>query len=98
MNIELEVLEKDLVVILPSEAKAISTTVYGGGFKRNLKYVVFHEVSRDFNGNPIDECKSVLENLNLDLEKSAVFLTATKVSEKYVLTQGENENLKCTVV
>ncbi len=97
MNIKLEVVDRDLIVTLPAEAKALSMTVHGGGFKRNLKYVVFHEVPHDFNNNPKEECKSVLKKLNLDPNKSAVFLTAVRVSEMYVSIEGAYEGVKCSV-
>lgn len=95
MDIDLEIKGNDLVVTLPWEAKALSTTVYGGGFKNNLKYVVFHHVPHDFNADPINECKHVLEDLGLNMNQSSIFLTAVSIPESYVAVKDGVDDVSC---
>lgn len=98
MSIDLEVKGNDLIVTLPWEAKALSTTIYGGGFKSNLRYIVFHHVPHDFNSDPIIECRNVLENLGLNMNQSSVFLTAVPVSRNYVVVNGSSEDVSCSTI
>ncbi len=97
MEVDLKVKNGNLVLTLPVEAKALSTTIYGGGFKSNLRHVVFHSVPSDFNEDPLERSRKVVEDLNLNPECSAVFLTAVKVKEMHVVVKGETTGAKCYV-
>lgn len=68
---------KDLILIeFSSEAKALSSTVYGGGL-RKLTHVIFKRVSKDFNHpNPSNYAELIVRELGLPQETTAVFLTA----------------------
>ena len=98
MDIDLEVKDNNLVVTFPCEAKALSTTIHGGGFKNNLKYVVFHHVPHDFNADPIDECRHVLEDLGLNMNQSSVFLTAVSIPESYVAIKNSIDDASCFTI
>ncbi len=97
MKIKIETQENTTVITLPKKAKSLSTTIYGGGYKKDLKHVVFHRVPQDFHANPTKKCIEILENLNLDLKSSAVFLTAVDVQEKLVITQKKWSGIFCFV-
>lgn len=98
MDVDLEVKGNDLVVTLPCEAKALSTTIYGGGFKDNLKYVVFHHVPSNFNTDPMDECRYALKDLGLSMDQSSVFLTAIHIPGSYVAIKGSVDGLSCLTI
>jgi alpha-ribazole phosphatase CobZ len=95
MNVELRVEGDDLIVTLPCEAKALSTTVHGGGLKNNLRHIVFHHVPHDFNSDPVCECRNVLEDLGLRIDESSVFLTAVPVSRNYVVVEDSFDDVSC---
>ncbi len=71
---------KDLILVeFSREAKALSSTVYGGGL-RKLTHVVFKRVSRNFNHpNPSNYAELVVRELGLPQETTAVFLTAVDI-------------------
>ncbi len=78
----------DVIVIeFHDKVRALSSTVYGSGF-RELTHVIFKTVNKDFNNpNPRAYAEQVVRELGLPLNSTAVFLTAVNVTQEHVVRE-----------
>ena len=85
-----EILSRDMILVsFKEEVRALSSTVYGGGF-RNLKYVLFKRVKEDFTETHPEEYASELVNeAGLPPDLTAVFLTSTNLLKNHILLKSE---------
>jgi alpha-ribazole phosphatase CobZ len=77
-------IKEDLVVIeLPKEALALSTTVLGG-IKR-VRNVIFKKVPKNFSEDPETYVKEVLKSIGMSPEDSLIFLTAAELRKSFAM-------------
>ncbi len=81
---KLHKLKDTIIVEFNGKVKALSSTVYGSGFKE-LTHVVFKTVDKNFNDpNPKLYARKLVHELSLPLDSTAVFLTAVDVVREHV--------------
>jgi alpha-ribazole phosphatase CobZ len=87
---DVEVYDKDtLLVKFHKKMRYISSTVYGGGVGE-LNYVIFRRVDKEFNNpQPEEYSSSIIKELGLPLDRTAVFLTAVDVVNDYLVLKSE---------
>ncbi len=88
--IKTETLSNDLILVsFNEELRALSSTIYGGGFRR-LKYVLFKKVKSNFRETHPEKYASKLVNeAGLPLDLTAVFLTSTNLFKNHILLKSE---------
>jgi len=73
-----------LVINFKDIVYALSSTVYGYGFKK-LTHVIFKKVEKDFNvASPEEYSLNLIKEIGLPLNSTAVFLTAVDVVKEYI--------------
>jgi len=86
-----------LVIEFMDKVYALSSTVYGSGFKI-LTHVVFKKVDEDFNvNNPREYSKNFIAEIGLPTDSTAVFLTAVDVAKEYIY-RSINKPLPISIV
>ena len=84
---KLHKLSDAIVIEFHDKVRALSSAIYGSGFKE-LTHVVFKTVDRDFNDpNPRAYAEQVVRELGLPLDSTAILLTAVNVAQEYVVNE-----------
>ena len=87
---ELHKVKDAIIVEFQDKVKALSSSVYGSGF-RELTHVVFKTVNKNFNEpNPCLYAENVVKELGLPPGSTAVLLTAVDVVKNYEIRVIEN--------
>lgn len=97
MDVDVSIVGDNVLVRLPRPTKLASTLPYGG-IRRNVRNIVFHRVSEDFDEGLLETYSAVAESLGLKLDETLIFLTAVPVSEKHVIRRGEEDAVEVFVV
>lgn len=71
------------MITLSQEAIALASTV-DGGLRNGIKYIVHHQVPRDFNNDPIKEVMRVHRELSIRSDEAITFLTATELPRNHI--------------
>ncbi|BDR91882.1 adenosylcobinamide amidohydrolase [Vulcanisaeta souniana] len=76
-------LSGSIIITLNQEVTALASTV-DGGLRNGIKYIIHHQVPKDFNNDPIKEVTKVHRELSISSDKAITFLTATELPRNHI--------------
>ncbi|ADY02105.1 CbiZ domain containing protein [Vulcanisaeta moutnovskia 768-28] len=86
MIIDVKYLRENVVITLNQETMALASTV-DGGLRNGIKYVIHHQVPKDFNNDPIREVMRTHRKLTINSNEAITFLTATEIPRNHVINE-----------
>ena len=75
---------RNIIITLSEEATALTSTV-DGGLRSGIRYVIHHQVPKNFMEDPIEEVTRTHRELAINSDKAITFLTATELSRNHVI-------------
>lgn len=83
----------DVIIRLSDTAMALASTV-DGGLRNSIRYVIHHQVPKDFNKDPLMEVMEVHKRHAMNTNETITFLTATELPRNHTIhreTMGQVE-------
>ena len=75
---------RNIIITLSEEATALTSTV-DGGLRNGIKYVIHHQVPKNFMEDPIKEVTRTHRELAINSDEAITFLTATELPRNHVI-------------
>ncbi|MGC8608072.1 MAG: adenosylcobinamide amidohydrolase, partial [Vulcanisaeta sp.] len=75
---------------------ALASTV-DGGLRNGIKYLLHHQVPKNFNEDPIREVERTHRELSINSNEAITFLTATELPKNHVMHSEASNNIEVEV-
>ncbi|WP_243671567.1 adenosylcobinamide amidohydrolase [Vulcanisaeta sp. JCM 16161] len=89
-------LGRNIVITLNQEATALASTV-DGGLRSGIKYIIHHQVPKNFNEEPTREIEKTHRELAIRGEEAITFLTATELPRNHVMRRETTNDIEVYV-
>ncbi|WP_054857447.1 adenosylcobinamide amidohydrolase [Vulcanisaeta sp. JCM 16159] len=89
-------LSGNIIIMLSQKATALASTV-DGGLRSGIKYIIHHQVPKNFNEEPTREIEKTHRELAIRGEEAITFLTATELPRNHAIHRETTNDVEVEV-